>query len=80
VLGDSGCGQPAASGVAAPPDLTPGVLTSNPARSPEPFWWAPRANLLMRMHEWDYYLGIGAVKGMHGLYQGTLVAQGAFLL
>jgi biofilm PGA synthesis N-glycosyltransferase PgaC len=34
----------------------------------------------MRMHEWDYYLGIGAVKGMHGLYQGTLVAQGAFLL
>ena len=32
------------------------------------------------MHEWDYYLGIGAVKGMHGLYQGTLVAQGAFSL
>ena len=27
----------------------------------------PRANLLMRLHEWDYYLGIGAVKGMQDL-------------
>jgi biofilm PGA synthesis N-glycosyltransferase PgaC len=32
------------------------------------------------MHERDYYLGIGAVERMHGLYQGTLVAQGAFSL
>lgn len=39
-----------------------------------------RANLLTRMQEWDYYLGIAAVKRMQGLYQATLVAQGAFSL
>ncbi len=37
-----------------------------------------RSNLLTRMQEWDYYLGIAAVKRMQGLYQSTLVAQGAF--
>ena len=37
-----------------------------------------RANLLTQMQEWDYYLGIAAVKRMQGLYQSTLVAQGAF--
>ncbi len=37
-----------------------------------------RENLLTRMQEWDYYLGITAVKRMQGLYQSTLVAQGAF--
>ena len=37
-----------------------------------------RDNLLTRMQEWDYYLGIAAVKRMQGLYQSTLVAQGAF--
>ncbi|WP_199824774.1 glycosyltransferase family 2 protein [Cellulomonas timonensis] len=37
-----------------------------------------RENLLARMQEWDYYLGIAAVKRMQGLYQATLVAQGAF--
>lgn len=37
-----------------------------------------RNNLLTRMQEWDYYLGIAAVKRMQGLYQSTLVAQGAF--
>ena len=37
-----------------------------------------RQNLLTRMQEWDYYLGIAAVKRMQGLYQATLVAQGAF--
>lgn len=37
-----------------------------------------RQNLLTRMQEWDYYLGITAVKRMQGLYQSTLVAQGAF--
>lgn len=37
-----------------------------------------RENLLARMQEWDYYLGIAAVKRMQGLYQSTLVAQGAF--
>ena len=39
-----------------------------------------RSNLLTRMQEWDYYLGIAAVKRMQGLYQATLVAQGAFSL
>jgi biofilm PGA synthesis N-glycosyltransferase PgaC len=37
-----------------------------------------RENLLTRMQEWDYYLGIAAVKRMQGMYQSTLVAQGAF--
>jgi biofilm PGA synthesis N-glycosyltransferase PgaC len=39
-----------------------------------------RANLLARLQEWDYFLGIGAIKSIQGLYQGTLVAQGAFSL
>ena len=34
-----------------------------------------RQNLLTRMQEWDYFLGIAAVKRMQGLYQSTLVAQ-----
>jgi poly-beta-1,6-N-acetyl-D-glucosamine synthase len=37
-----------------------------------------RDNLWTRMQEWDYFLGIASVKRMQGLYQGTLVAQGAF--
>ena len=37
-----------------------------------------RDNLWTRMQEWDYFLGIASVKLMQGLYQGTLVAQGAF--
>ena len=39
-----------------------------------------RTNLLTRLQEWDYFLGIGAIKSIQGLYQGTLVAQGAFSL
>jgi biofilm PGA synthesis N-glycosyltransferase PgaC len=56
----------------APPDtaaVAGAVLTRN-----------SRVNLLTRMQEWDYYLGIAAVKRMQGLYQSTLVAQGAFSL
>jgi biofilm PGA synthesis N-glycosyltransferase PgaC len=37
-------------------------------------------NLWTRMQEWDYLLGIASVKRRQGLYQGTLVAQGAFSL
>jgi len=37
-----------------------------------------RRNLLTKAQEWDYFLGIAAVKRMQSLYQGTLVAQGAF--
>ncbi len=39
-----------------------------------------RKNLLTRLQEWDYFLGIGSIKTIQGLYQGTLVAQGAFSL
>ncbi len=39
-----------------------------------------RDNLLTRMQEWDYFLGITVVKRVQGLYQSTLVAQGAFSL
>ncbi|QIL02906.1 glycosyltransferase family 2 protein [Sphingomonas sinipercae] len=37
-----------------------------------------RVNLLTGAQEWDYFHGIAAVKRMQSLYQGTLVAQGAF--
>lgn len=39
-----------------------------------------RASLWTRLQEWDYFLGIASVKRMQGLYQSTLVAQGAFSL
>lgn len=39
-----------------------------------------RENLLAKIQEWDYFLSIASVKRMQGLYQGTLVAQGAFSL
>lgn len=37
-----------------------------------------RENLISRMEEWDYFLAIASVKRQQALYQGTLVAQGAF--
>jgi biofilm PGA synthesis N-glycosyltransferase PgaC len=39
-----------------------------------------RAGLLARIQEWDYFLGIAAVKRQQAFLQGTLVAQGAFSL
>lgn len=39
-----------------------------------------RDNLLAKVQEWDYFLSISSIKRMQGLYQGTLVAQGAFSL
>jgi poly-beta-1,6-N-acetyl-D-glucosamine synthase len=39
-----------------------------------------RQSFWARVQEWDYFLGIASVKRMQGLYQGTLVAQGAFSL
>lgn len=39
-----------------------------------------RENILTGAQEWDYFHGIAAVKRMQSLYQGTLVAQGAFSL
>lgn len=39
-----------------------------------------RQNILTRVQEWDYFLGIASIKRLQGLYQGTLVAQGAFSL
>ena len=37
-----------------------------------------RENLNTRIQEWDYFLGIASIKRLQGLYQGTLVAQGAY--
>jgi len=37
-----------------------------------------RKNLVTRAQEWDYFHGIASVKRLQSLYQGTLVAQGAF--
>lgn len=39
-----------------------------------------RENFVARIQEWDYFLGIASIKRLQGLYQGTLVAQGAFSL
>jgi biofilm PGA synthesis N-glycosyltransferase PgaC len=56
----------------APSDVV-AVAGSMLARNSRAGYWA-------RMQEWDYFLGIASVKRMQGLYQGTLVAQGAFSL
>lgn len=37
-----------------------------------------RVNLVTKIQEWDYFHGIAAVKRLQSLFQGTLVAQGAF--
>jgi len=37
-----------------------------------------RMSRLTRIQSWDYMLGISAVKVQQGLFEGTLVAQGAF--
>ena len=37
-----------------------------------------RTNWITRVQEWDYFLGIAATKRVQSMYQGTLVAQGAF--
>jgi biofilm PGA synthesis N-glycosyltransferase PgaC len=39
-----------------------------------------RDNWLTKAQEWDYFLGISAIKRIQSLFQGTLVAQGAFSL
>ncbi|MEI7036294.1 glycosyltransferase [Fulvimonas yonginensis] len=39
-----------------------------------------RLNMVTRMQEWDYFHGIAAIKRLQSLFQGTLVAQGAFSL
>lgn len=37
-----------------------------------------RENFITRLQEWDYFTGIASAKRQQSLYQGTLVAQGAF--
>lgn len=37
-----------------------------------------RVNILTKLQEWDYFLSIAGVKRSQGLFQSTLVAQGAF--
>ena len=39
-----------------------------------------RASWIAKAQEWDYFHGIAAIKRVQSLYQGTLVAQGAFSL
>lgn len=39
-----------------------------------------RDNGITRLQEWDYFLSIASIKRLQGLYQGTLVAQGAYSL
>jgi len=39
-----------------------------------------RHNWITKAQEWDYFHGIAAIKRVQSLYQGTLVAQGAFSL
>jgi biofilm PGA synthesis N-glycosyltransferase PgaC len=39
-----------------------------------------RRNWVTRAQEWDYFHGIAAIKRVQSLYQGTLVAQGAYSL
>ncbi len=37
-----------------------------------------RQNWITRAQEWDYFHGIAAIKRVQSLFQGTMVAQGAF--
>ncbi len=37
-----------------------------------------RENWIASAQEWDYFLGIASIKRVQSLFQGTLVAQGAF--
>lgn len=37
-----------------------------------------RASLMTRIQEWDYFHSIAVIKRSQSMYQGTLVAQGAF--
>lgn len=39
-----------------------------------------RKNLVTKIQEWDYFHGIASIKRVQSLYQGTLVAHGAFSL
>jgi biofilm PGA synthesis N-glycosyltransferase PgaC len=39
-----------------------------------------RENWITKAQEWDYFLGIATTKRIQSLFQGTLVAQGAFSL
>ena len=39
-----------------------------------------RSSLVTEIQEWDYFHGIASIKRIQSLYQGTLVAQGAFSL
>ncbi|NIK24127.1 glycosyltransferase family 2 protein [Paenibacillus lupini] len=39
-----------------------------------------RQNIWTKIQEWDYFLAIASVKRLQGMYQQTLVAQGAFSL
>ena len=80
---------PLAATVDADTLLMPGALTRAIARlliSPPDtvavagavFVRNSRENFFTKAQEWDYFLGIASVKRQQGLFQGTMVAQGAF--
>ncbi|WP_339820599.1 glycosyltransferase [Paenibacillus sp. FSL R7-0216] len=56
----------------APPDIC-AVAGAVLARNSRHNFWA-------KLQEWDYFLGIASIKRLQGMFQGTLVAQGAFSL
>jgi biofilm PGA synthesis N-glycosyltransferase PgaC len=58
--------------LSSPPDVCAVAGTVLVRNSRENFW--------AKMQEWDYFLGIASIKRLQGLFQGTLVAQGAFSL
>nr|WP_255294919.1 glycosyltransferase family 2 protein [Bacillus sp. AFS041924] len=58
--------------ISSPSDVSAVAGSMLVRNSRETFW--------TRIQEWDYLLGIASIKRLQGLYQGTLVAQGAFSL
>ncbi|WP_085506041.1 glycosyltransferase family 2 protein [Thalassobacillus devorans] len=58
--------------ISSPPDVVSVAGSMLVRNSRESIW--------TRIQEWDYFLGIASIKRLQGLYQGTLVAQGAFSL
>ena len=64
----------AAASRRAPADLTSDTV----AVAGAVFVRNSRSNFITRAQEWDYFLGIASVKRQQGLFQGTMVAQGAF--
>lgn len=55
------------------PETTTAVAGSIMVKNPKQSW-------ITKAQEWDYFLGISITKRIQSMFQGTLVAQGAFSL